>query len=267
MKKVDIENISNIASDKVQLTKSNPAKFIMRSVVAGLYLVVAIILSYTVGAVLYKTYPELAKILVASTFSLALGLIVFLGGELFTGSNFVMAIGYLNKRCKIKDIMKVWILCYIGNAIGNIFLAFLFVKSGASIDIIQNYLASFVHTKLQLPIIELVIRGILCNFMVCIAVLATIKMKSESGKLTIMFWCVFVFVIAGFEHSIANMGIFSISYLLLDNISIVLILRNLFFVTLGNIVGGAVLLALPIKFMTIEDEDLCKNEKKLKRVL
>ena len=63
------------------------------------------------------------------------------------------------------------------------------------------------------------------------------------------------------------MGIFSISYLLLDNISIVLILRNLFFVTLGNIVGGAVLLALPIKFMTIEDEDLCKNEKKLKRVL
>lgn len=267
MKKADIDIISNIALDKVWLTKFRPSKFLMRSIVAGLYLVVAIILSYTVGALLYKPYPELAKILVAATFSLALGLIVFLGGELFTGSNFVMAIAYYNKKCSIRDVLKVWGLCYVGNAIGNIFLAFLFVKSGASIDIIQSYLASFVHTKLQLPIIELVIRGILCNFMVCIAVLATIKMKSESGKLTIMFWCVFVFVIAGFEHSIANMGIFSISYLLLDDLSIILIFRNLFFVTLGNIVGGAALLAIPIKLMTIEEKDLYKKEDKLKRAL
>lgn len=267
MKKVDIEAISSIALDKMQLTKINPAKFTMRSMVAGLYLVVAIILSYTVGAVLFESYPELARILVASTFSLALGLIVFLGGELFTGCNFVMAIGYFNKKCSIKDVIKVWILCYIGNAIGNIFLAFLFVKSGASIDIIQNYLASFVYGKLELPIVELFIRGMLCNFMVCIAVLSTIKMRSESGKLTIMFWCVFVFVIAGFEHSIANMGIFSISYFLLDNLSIALIFKNMFFVTLGNIVGGAVLLALPIKLMAIEDKDLDQGTEYLEKIL
>lgn len=255
----DIEIISHIAQDKSKLANVNPIKFTMRSLMAGLYLVVAIILSYTIGALLFEQFPEVSKILVAATFSLALGLIVFLGGELFTGSNFIMAIGFFDNKCRVKDVLKVWGLCYIGNAIGNMILAFLFVKSGASIELIQNYIGSIIYPKLELPIDELFIRGMLCNFLVCIAVLSTIKMKSESGKLTIMFWCVFVFVIAGFEHSIANMGIFSIGYLVLDGLNIYLILRNILFVTLGNIVGGAVLLALPIKLMSINKDELSRT--------
>lgn len=272
----DIDIISHIAQEKTQLANVNPIKFTMRSVVAGLYLVVAIILSYTIGALLFDKSLEISKILVAATFSLALGLIVFLGGELFTGNNFVMAIGFYDNKCRARDILKAWGLCYIGNAIGSVILAFLFVKSGASIELIQNYMSSIIYPKLELSINELFIRGILCNFMVCIAVLSTIKMNSESGKLTIMFWCVFVFVIAGFEHSIANMGIFSIGYLVLDGIPIYLILRNLLFVTLGNIVGGAILLAVPIKLMSVKeyelgnedelrDENELKNKKKLSR--
>lgn len=66
-------------------------------------------------------------------------------------------------------------------------------------------------------------------------------MKSETGKLIIMFWCIFAFVIAGFEHSIANMGIFSITYLASGDVSLPLVFRNLFWVTLGNMVGGSLI--------------------------
>ncbi len=119
-------------------------------------------------------------------------------------------------------------------------------------DLIKDYAKGIVDIKLNLPALELFLRGMLCNFMVCIAFLSTIKMKSETGKLIIMFWCIFAFVIAGFEHSIANMGIFSITYFSSGDVSLPLVFRNLFWVTLGNMVGGGVLLALPLKFMSME---------------
>ncbi len=190
--------------------------------------------------------------MVVATFSLALGLIAFIGGELFTGNNLVMAIGIYNNECTLTMALKVWFMSYLGNFIGSILLGFLFVKSGASMDLIKDYAKGIVDIKLNLPALELFLRGMLCNFMVCIAFLSTIKMKSETGKLIIMFWCIFAFVIAGFEHSIANMGIFSITYFASGDVSLPLVFRNLFWVTLGNMVGGGVLLALPLKFMSME---------------
>lgn len=219
MQKKDINLISDMAVNKFKFADRAPIKYFLRAVVAGFFLVVAIILSYTTGAVLNNSYPEMARIMVAATFSLAL---------------------------------KVWFMSYLGNFIGSILLGFLFVKSGASMDLIKDYAKGIVDIKLNLPALELFLRGMLCNFMVCIAFLSTIKMKSETGKLIIMFWCIFAFVIAGFEHSIANMGIFSITYFASGDVSLPLVFRNLFWVTLGNMVGGGVLLALPLKFMSME---------------
>lgn len=254
MQKKDIELISDIAVNKFEFADRAPMKYFFRAIVAGFFLVVAIILSYTTGAVLNNAYPEVARIMVAATFSLALGLIAFIGGELFTGNNMIMAMGIYNNDCTLIMALKIWFISYLGNFIGSIILAFLFVKSGASIDLINDYAKNIVDIKLTLPALELFLRGVLCNFIVCIAFLSTIKMKSEAGKLIIMFWCIFAFVIAGFEHSIANMGIFSITYFSSRDVSLLLIFRNLFWVTLGNMVGGGVLLALPLKFMSIDME-------------
>ena len=78
-------------------------------------------------------------------------------------------------------------------------------------------------------------------------------MKTESGKLIMMFFCVFAFIIAGFEHSVANMGVFSIAYFSLGGIPIMLALRNLLWVTIGNIIGGGVLLGLSTVYISIEE--------------
>lgn len=249
----DVETISQVAVKKYTTSKEKSAKFIMRAVVAGFFIVVAIMISYVTAAVLYGTYPAVARVMCAVCFSTAIILIVFVGGELFTGNNLVMAMGMYTKKITIKMTLRVWGMSYLGNLLGCIILGTLFVKSGASLEILKEYIAPIVEVKLHLSALELFLRGMICNFLVCIAVLVPYRMKSESGKLFIMFWVIFTFVIAGFEHSIANMGIFTISYLTLDGVSIGLIIRNLFFVSLGNIVGGACLLGWPLTFMSIEE--------------
>ena len=77
-------------------------------------------------------------------------------------------------------------------------------------------------------------------------------MKTESGKLVVMFCVIMAFVAAGFEHCVANMGTFSVAYFLYGDIDLLLVAKSMLFVTLGNIVGGALLLALPLKLMSYD---------------
>lgn len=246
----DINTVAKMATNKAEMCNNKLGKFFIRSVMAGFYIVVAIILSNVSAAVLYPTYPQFAKLLGAFLFSIAIVLIVFIGGELFTGNNMTMAIGVYNRSSKVTDLIKVWVVSYIGNFVGAFILSAIFVASGASKQIMIDYFNTFMDNKLSIPPMELFLRGVLCNFMVCLAVWTGVRMKSESGKLIVMFCVIMAFVVSGFEHCIANMGTFSMGYMLLGGLNMKLVMKSMFFVTLGNIVGGAVLLALPLKLMS-----------------
>jgi len=253
MYKNDIEALSISAQKKYKNANERPAKYIGRAIVTGFYMMLAIILSYSTGAILNTNYHDFSKILIASTFSIGLALIVFLNGELFTGNNLIMCIGMYEKKVNVKMVIKVWLYSYIGNFIGSIIIAYLFVKSGATLELFKSFIEPIVNTKLSLTWDQLILRGVLCNFIVCMGYLSGIKMKTESGKLIMMFFCVFAFIIAGFEHSVANMGIFSIAYFAMGGLPMGLVLHNLFWVTLGNIIGGGVLLGLPTVLISIEE--------------
>ena len=237
---------------KADICEHYPVKFFIRAIMAGFFIVVATILSNVSAAVLYSTYPQFGKLLGAFLFSIAIVLIVFIGGELFTGNNMTMAMGAYAGTCTWKQVLKVWLVSYIGNFVGAFFLSFLFVKSGASHQILVDYYNSFLAAKLSAPPMQLFLRGVLCNFCVCLAVLTGTRMKSESGKLIVMFCVIMAFVVSGFEHCVANMGTFSIAYLLFGSINPVLLAKSMICVTLGNIVGGALLLAAPLKLMSAE---------------
>lgn len=248
----DVEIVSDLAEYKGAIAKNKPIKFILRGIMAGFYLVVAIILSYTTGALVSKISPEIGKITSAMTFSIALALIHFLGGELFTGNNLVMGMGVYSKRVTAYDLLRVFLFSYIGNLIGNIFISFIFVKSGSNFNLLKEYITPIIEVKLNLTPIEMILRGVLCNFIVSISVLANIKMKSESAKMMVMFWCIFAFVIAGFEHCIANMGIFAIGYFMLGKLPIIGVMKSMLWVTLGNILGGTVLYVVTLHKMAVE---------------
>lgn len=248
----DVTTVAGAAANKSYICNKYPAKFFIRAIMAGFYIVVATILSNVTAAVLYPTYPQFAKLAGAFLFSIAIILIVFIGGELFTGNNMTMAMGVYNKSCSVTDMVKVWFMSYIGNFVGAFVMSALFVGSGASKQIMTDYYSSIIPSKLSAAPFELLLRGVLCNFMVCLAVWTATRMKTESGKLIVMFCVIMAFVVAGFEHCIANMGTFSIAYMLLGGLDMALVAKSMIFVTIGNIFGGAVLLALPLKLMSAD---------------
>lgn len=253
MNQEDQLKISAAARKKADLANKYLGKYFLQSVLAGFYIVVAVILSNVVAAVLMETFPQWGKLLSSFLFAIAIILIVFVGGELFTGNNMTMAIGAYNKKVTWGEAIKVWVMSYLGNFVGCFFLGGIFVASGACRTELTNYYNSFLMNKLELSPMQMFLRAILCNFMVCLAVYVNTRMKTESGKIFVMACVIMAFVAAGFEHCIANMGIFSIGGMILGGLPAGLLAKSFFFVTLGNIVGGAFLLGLPLKLMSTEE--------------
>ena len=249
----DIEKITNSSKSKIDIANNSLTKYFGRAIMAGVFIMLATILSYTMGAILSANYPEAARISGAALFCFAIIAVVFFGGELFTGNNFVMFVGLLKKKVSLMDTIKIWVYSFIGNFIGIAIFAYIFVKSGASLGIVKSYIEPIAYGKLNIPIIEMIFRGILCNLSVCLAVYSGIRLKSESGKIILMFLSVFTFVLAGFEHSIANMAIFSIAFFALGGLPILPVMNNLLWVVIGNIIGGGVVLGGLLVISSIKD--------------
>ena len=246
----DVEKLSNAAKGKINLLNSDFKKYFIRAVMAGFFIDLAMIYCNVLGNIFSKAAPEWGKFLGAVVFSIAVLLICMVGGELFTGNNMVMAFGVFDKKVTWKDAGKVWCVSYLGNLVGCVIMALIFVGAGASGT--ADYFAGFIDNKLSIPVTQMFLRAVLCNFFVCLGVLCGIKLKSETAKILMIVICISGFVASGFEHSIANMGIFTAAIGLVPGVSIVAVLKNLVVVTLGNMVGGALLLAWPLRKMSAD---------------
>ena len=122
---------------------------------------------------------------------------------------------HLTRRSAGGDAAKVWVVSYIGNFVGCLILSLIFVWAGASGT--ADYFAGFINGKLSIPAGQMFFRAVLCNFFVCLAVLCGIKLKSESGKFLMIVICISGFVVSGFEHCIANMGIFTVAFCMVQD--------------------------------------------------
>lgn len=247
----DIQLLNSVGINKILMAKDDPVRFFVRSVMAGLYLGGAMILSYASGALLSANYPEFSKIAVAATFGIGLVAICFLGAELFTGNCLTTIIPVYDRKMSFRDILPAWIICYIGNFVGMGVIGFLFIKSGSFNTVFPTYLRPMMDAKLDFDIISLLIKGILCNFLVCIAGYAGIKVKDDMVRLVMILFFVAAFVLPGFEHCIANSGFFAMCLTqygtnLLEFGTIAL---HMLIATLGNIIGGAIVAGVPVYLM------------------
>ncbi len=227
--------------------------FFFRSILAGLYLGVAVCFSYSIGAMLDGYIPAgVVKILIGITFGIGLVSIYMLGGDLFTGNCFSGVLSVFAKKTKVIQMIKMLTVCYVANFIGLFIVCFLFVNSGVNKEYIGKYFVELMEYKEAIPYMELLIRAILANFVVCMGSLAMSLIKSESAKIITIILLVAAFIIPGYEHSIANMGIFTIGVHFVDG-GLSWIPLNMVFATLGNIIGGSILFAVPVWFMTKVD--------------
>ncbi len=244
MYKETLNALGAAAASKAALVKESKGKYLTASALAGFYVGLGIILIMTIGGILSSVASPFTKIVMGTSFGVALSLVIMAGSELFTGNNLIMTAGFLNGKVTMGDVANVWVFSYIGNFIGSAAVAGIFALTGSTLGKTGDFIIKVSTAKMGGAFLPLFAKGILCNVLVCLAVLCAVKMKSESGKLIMIFWCLFAFITSGFEHSIANMTIFSISLFTAhpETVSVMGMISNLVPVTLGNMVGGAIIM-------------------------
>eukprot|EP00550_Attheya_septentrionalis_P003043 CAMPEP_0198281444 /NCGR_PEP_ID=MMETSP1449-20131203/1380_1 /TAXON_ID=420275 /ORGANISM="Attheya septentrionalis, Strain CCMP2084" /LENGTH=306 /DNA_ID=CAMNT_0043977215 /DNA_START=129 /DNA_END=1049 /DNA_ORIENTATION=- len=189
--------------------------------------------------------PGLQKIIFGA-FGLPFGLIMTLvtGGELFTGNTALVTAARMEGKTTTKALTKNWTASYLGNFVGSLILAYLAFKSGTLGS--GPAAAAIATAKCSLAWDVAFVRGILCNWLVCMAVYMASGCSTMVGKMTAVWFPISAFVALGLDHSVANMFIIPLGMLRGADITIVeMFTRNLIPVTLGNIVGGALCVMAP----------------------
>jgi formate transporter len=184
------------------------------------------------------------------TFSLGLVLVVVGGAELFTGNNLI-AMAWASGRVTTRQVMRNWGWVYLGNLVGAIGTAALVWLAGTHTmgdGAVGETMVRIARNKIALDPVSVLARGILCNVLVCLAVWLCMGARTVTDKILATVFPITAFVACGFEHSVANMYFLSIGVVLAAGtsapLSVTDAVSNLALVTLGNVLGGTVLVAL-----------------------
>ena len=214
----------------------------------------------------------LARFVAGAIFPVGLMMIVFVGGELFTG-DCLMIMGCVHGKFSAGKMIKVLVVVFLSNLLGSVLFAELVNLSGQynySDGLLGAFTIKVAMGKVSMSFAAAFASGLLCNIFVCMAVLMAMAAKDIAGKVWAIFFPILAFIVSGYEHCVANMyyipaGIFakansayaslameSYGYTTLQLESLNwtnFVVRNLIPVTLGNIVGGMVFVGLPLYFI------------------
>ncbi len=230
------------------------------------------------GAILY-TYVihdsslslGLTKLLGGLVFCLGLVLVIVAGAELFTGNNLIV-MAYVSRKISLQRLLRNWTIVFCGNLVGSLAMVFLLSQSGqwtaagASVGVKALMIA---NGKVNLTFVQALSRGILCNILVCLAVWLCCSGRSVTDKVLAIIFPITAFVTLGFEHSVANMYFVPAGLVLKHNTQVLsaaegllgqvpdlsgltifgFLVRNLLPVSLGNIIGGGLLVGIVYWFV------------------
>jgi formate/nitrite transporter len=246
------ENYLSIGVGKVKLPLG---KMFLLGIMAGAFIALAGVGASTASASV--TIPSIAKLVSALVFPAGLAMVILAGSELFTG-NCLLIIPLLSGKVSVGGVLRNWVIVYLGNLVGSLAVSALVVYSHQLSNFSGALAVSTISTsvaKCSMSFGDAFLRGVGCNFLVCIAVWIAFAAKDVTGKLVGLYLPIMLFVVSGFEHSVANMfygpvGLFAMTVptyaaaaadagintanLTWGNF----IVSNLVPVTLGNIVGG-----------------------------
>ena len=211
-------------------------------------------------------------------FSLGLILVIIGGAELFTGNNLIV-MAWASGRVKTSAMLRNWGIVYLGNFAGSLLTALLMVTSKQYIfggGLVGETALKIAAGKVNLGFAQAIALGILCNGLVCLAVWLTYSGRTTTDKIIAIIFPISAFVAAGFEHSVANM--YFIPYAMFikqfdpafvaglgDAVNLssltwgAFLLKNLLPVTIGNIIGGGVLVGAVYWLVYLADTKVTKT--------
>ncbi|WBW49706.1 formate/nitrite transporter family protein [Peptoniphilus equinus] len=232
------ETLTAAALKKRAMFQRSLIAYLVAAAIAGAFIGFGVLTMGMSGAILGELTVPVHKIFSGLIFSMALSLVIFAGGDLFTGNILTLGTGAMNHGLSWRDALTIVATSYIGNFLGAVLLSCLFLGTGFGDSAMGEIVVGLGIAKGTQTFVPLLFKGILCNVLVCLAVYCCNKMSSESGKLIMIVWCILPFVGIGFEHSVANMTVFTLSMLLSPDVTPLMALHNLVPVTIGNIIGG-----------------------------
>jgi len=213
------------------------------------------------------------RLLGGLTFSLGLILVVVAGAELFTGNNLIV-MAWASRRITLRDVLRNWVVVYVGNLMGAAGIAVLVFASGhykSGDGAVAVRALDIGSTKTSLTIVEGLLLGVLANILVCLAVWLCFSARSVADKVLAIVFPITAFIAAGFEHSVANAYFVPEAMLIeqrasrsyLDGIGVSdgaypnltwerFITHNLVPVTIGNVIGGALLVGIVYWFVYLK---------------
>jgi nitrite transporter NirC len=240
-----VQTLAGQAVAKLEAQRRSLVSHLVRSALAGMYVGAAIVLIFTIGGSLAAASPGVVRLAMGVCFGGALTIVIFAGSELFTGSNLVLTLGVLYRKASLRDLLSNWGWTWVGNLAGSVLVAFMVVRAGLldedTFGPINAFVQKVAATKMNLPWEQLLWRAILANWFVCLAVWMAARIKSETARILMIWWCMFTFITSGYEHSIANMCGLMLGLLIPHGETITWggYAYNLGLATLGNIIGGA----------------------------
>ncbi len=250
-------------AEKVGVTKvSLPAsKMFVLALLAGAFIALGAVFSTIVVTGAGEMLPYgVTRLLAGLVFCLGLILVVVAGAELFTGNNLIV-MAWASRKVGTRALLRNWGIVFAGNFVGAALTAFIMfftrqytLSNGA----VGQTIFSIANGKMHLDFLQALALGIMCNGLVCLAVWLTYSARTTSDKIIAIIFPITAFVAAGFEHSVANMYYLPVALFIkqfdpafvaslgLDVSQITwgnFFLHNLLPVTIGNIIGGALLVA------------------------
>lgn len=205
----------------------------------------------------------LGKALAGVVFGTGLMLVVLAGGELFTGNTLMLA-AVLDQKITVSKMLRNWLIVYAGNFLGSLLIAYMMVNSGllgsgaAMLGAVTVKIAVY---KVNLSFLQAFYLGVMCNWLVCLAVWIAAGAETMAGKILSIFFPIWLFITSGFEHSVANMYYIPAGIMAKSNETFAQLsgssqealhsltwgsfaVHNLIPVTLGNIVGGGLFVGM-----------------------
>lgn len=249
-------NVSSVLDAKMRVLDGDLPRYLLKAGLAGVLITVMLLANYlVVGLFAASGMPGgavVSKVLGAGVFGFALVFIYFLGAELATSTMMVAGVGAATRRLSPLRFWKLLGACMLGNVLGGLVIAVLIrfssVLSGSTLE----YVGHVVETKLAYldggwaGYADLFVRAIFCNLLINLAMAAVYngQVHSGLGKALAMWASVLVFIVMGFEHSVANAGLF-LSYGLVAPIDWAAVVVAIIVAFLGNTVGGALFIGVP----------------------
>lgn len=241
---------ADAAVHKVTLART-PPRLLVSAMLAGMWIGVGDVLMWSAGGAFHVAGDPATKLVAGSVFSAALTIVVFAGSELATSAMMILPLGAVRRVITWWQAAGTLLAIFFANMIGSFALGWVIIQTGILKGTDAGvFWTDYLTGKIEHTPSELFWRGVMCNVLVCCAIWAAARLKSEAGKAIIIFWCVLGFVASGFEHVVANMTTFAIGLIgggvdvSWGDFGI-----NMLTVGLGNLVGGGIVIGLAYAFV------------------